>query len=154
MKKTDVQILTALRSDGRIPLTVLSKRTKLPVSTIHDRLKSSMRDGSLRPTVLLNFEKLGFAARAYILLAVEQSEKDKLFAHLKMSPCVNCLFRINNGWNLMMECVFKDMNSMEAFVEQLESVFHIKQKQVHYVLEEVKRESFFTEFEPSVKMLV
>jgi len=143
MKKTDVCILTQLRQNGRIPLTVLSRKTKLPVSTIHDRLRKHKETGLLRPTALLCFEKMGFATRAQILLSVE-SEKGKLYAYLKEHPNVNSLYKINNGWNLIMECVFKDMYSMEDFVEKLETSYPIKKKEVHYVLEELKREGFFS----------
>ncbi len=146
MKQTDICILTHFRRNGRIRLTELSKKTKLPVSTIYDRLKLHLHKGAiLRYTTLLNFEKIGYATRAYILLSVDAAEKEKLFTHLKNHPNVNSLFRINNSWNVLMECVFKDMIALETFVEQLESMFHIKQKQVHYVLDEVMREGFLTD---------
>src|SRR5574341_1722121 len=126
MKKTDINIITQLRNSGRIPLTILSRRLKLPVSTIHDRLKQYRRKQWLKPTVLINYEKIGFSTRAYLLLSVEPTEKDKFFQQLKTHPNVNSLFRINNGWNAVMECVFKDMPAMEDFVEHLDSTFHIK----------------------------
>ncbi len=145
MKKTDITIMAHLRKNGRMPLTELSRQTKLPVSTIHERLKQHMRKGVYRPSTLINFEKIGYATRAHILLSVEQPEKGKLFEHLKAHPNVNSLSRINNGWNIIMECVFKDMISLEEFVEKLENAFHIKQKQVHYVLNEFKREGFLAQ---------
>ncbi len=153
MKKTDIKILAHLRADGRIPLTELAKKTNLPVSTIHDRLKKNIEEGLLRPSVLLNFEKLGFDTRAHILLAVEPAEKEKLLAHLSEHPNVNSLFRINNGWNVVMECVFKNMQALEDFVEKLVNTFHIKQKEVHYVLEELKREGFLAKPEHAEKTL-
>lgn len=145
MKKTDINIITQLRNSGRIPLTILSRRLKLPVSTIHDRLKQYRRKQWLKPTVLINYEKIGFSTRAYLLLSVEPTEKEKFFQQLKNHPNINSLFRINNGWNVIMECVFKDMPAMEDFVEHLESTFRIKKKQIHYVLDELKRERFLSD---------
>jgi len=152
MKKTDICIITQLRINGRMPLTELSRKTDLPVSTIHDRLKKHVRAKVIKPTVLLNFEKIGFAARAHLFLAVEPAEKDKLFGYLKSHINVNTLFRINNGWNVMLECVFKDMPSMEDFVDQLEETFHIKQKEIHYTLQELKREGFMTDTKAGEKL--
>ena len=143
MKKTDIKIITKLRTNGRTSLTELSRNTKLPISTIHERLKKHKQTGLLKPIVLLDFEKVGFATRAHILLSA--TEKEKLFAHLRVSPNVNNLFRVNNGWNIIMECIFKDMHSLEDFVEELENNFNIQKKEVHYVLKELKREGFFTE---------
>lgn len=153
MKKLDISIINQLRRDGRMPLTELSRKTELPVSTIHDQLKKNIRARLIKPTVLIDFEKIGFLTRAHIFLAVEQTEKDKLFAYLKEHPNTNSIFRINNGWNVMMECIFKDMKSMENFVEQLEVMFHIKQKEIHYTLEELKREGFLANAAHAGKLL-
>jgi DNA-binding Lrp family transcriptional regulator len=153
MKKTEIKVLANLRKDGRVPLTELSRKTNLPVSTIHDRMRKNIETGLIKPTVLFDFEKLGFDTRVQILLSVEQTEKEKLLAHLKEHPNVNSLFRINNGWNVIMECIFKNMPDSENFVEQLEQEFHIKQKEVHYVLEELKREGFLTKQEQAEKIL-
>ena len=153
MKKIDIQIISHLRKDGRMPLTELSRDTELPVSTIHDRLKQHVKNKLLKPTVLLSFDKLGFNTRAHILLAVEHLEKEKIFAHLQKNPHVNSLYRINNGWNILMECIFKDMPSLEDFVEKLENTFHIKQKQVHYILDELKREGFLAQPELAEALL-
>jgi DNA-binding Lrp family transcriptional regulator len=153
MKKTDIKVLVNLRTDGRTPLTELSRKTNLPVSTIHDRLRKNIANGLIKPTVLFNFDKLGFDTRAQIMLTVEPAEKEKLLAHLKEHPNVNSLFKINNGWNVIMECMFKDMQSSENFVEKLEQEFQIKQKEVHYVLEELKREGFLTKPDHADKLL-
>lgn len=126
--------------NGRTSLSELARNTGLPVSTVHDRLRQHRQNGLLRPSAIVNFEKIGLATRAHILLAVETDQKDKLYAHLKDHPNVNSLFRINNGWSAVMECVFKEMNDLENFLEQIENTFKIKQKQVHYTLEEMKRE--------------
>jgi len=152
MKKTDIKILTQLRINGRIRLTELSSIARLPVSTIHDRLKTQMKQGALRPTVLIDFEKIGFRAKAHILISVETAEKEKLALYLKAHANVNSLYRINNGWNILMECVFKDMYSLETFLDELENKFQIKQKQVNYVMDELKREGFMTDIEQAEKL--
>lgn len=145
MKKTDLHIISQLRINGRMPLTEIAQKTKLPVSTVHDRLKQYRRKKWLTFSALPDYAKIGFSTRAYLLLSVEPTEKEKLFQHLEKHPNVNSLFRINNGWNAIIECIFKDMPAMEDFVENLENKFHIKQKQVHYVLDELKREGFLTD---------
>ena len=39
MKKKDQILLSYLRKDARMPLTKMSKKTNIPVSTLFDRLK-------------------------------------------------------------------------------------------------------------------
>lgn len=145
MKKNDIKVITNLRVNGRIPLTELSRKTGLPVSTIHEQLKKKIEQEMMRPSMLLRFEKLGFDTRAHILLGVEPGEKEKLLAYLAKHQNVNSLFRINSGWTAIMECVFKDMYALESFIETIEGMFTVKQKQVCYVLDELRREAFFSD---------
>lgn len=151
MKKIDIAIISQLRQNGRIPLTELSRKTGMPVSTLHIRLRHNIKKGTIKPNALVNFEKVGYATRAHILLTAE--EKDKLLEYLNKHPNVNSLYKINNGWSLMMECAFKDMCAMETFVEELENNFRIKQKQVHYILTELKREGFLAKQEQAEALL-
>jgi len=142
--KKDAKMFSYLRQEGRMPLTKLSRKIGLPVSTIHERLKKHVSTGLVRSSLLLDFAKLGLSARAYILLAVDHDQKADLMTHLSKNQHVNNLFRINNGWSMMVECIFKDMFSLESFIDTIEQKFQIKQKQVCYVLEEIKRESFLS----------
>ncbi len=148
MKKTDITILSYLRQNGRMPLTELSRKTGLPISTLHERIKKHIKNELIKPIALLSFNQLGQTARAHVLLAVEQDDRAKLFSHLEHHPNVNSLFRINNGWNLLAECVFSDMHSLEDFIDKLEHQFKITKKDVHYTLDELKREAFLRESTP------
>ena len=144
MNTKDLLTLSYLRQNGRFSLTSLAKRIGTPHSTLFDKVRAKRLPFS-KHTILLDFDKLGFTTRAQILLAVEKQDKGSLIVCLKKSANVNSLFRINNGWDVIMECIFRDMRSLEAFVEQLESKFKIKDKQVHYVIDEFKRESFLSD---------
>lgn len=140
----DETMITQLRANGRMPLTDLSRITKEPVSTLHEKLKKYVKKNILKPTILLNFDELGYKAKAYVLLAVEPTDKEKLLEFLRGNQHVNSLYRINNGWHVMMECVAVSMQEMENFIEQIETQFPIKHKEVHYILEELAREAFLS----------
>lgn len=148
MKKTDITILSYLRQNGRMPLTELSRKIGLPISTLHERIKKHIKNELIKPIALLSFNQLGQTARAHVLLAVEQDDRAKLFSHLEHHPHVNSLFRINNGWNLLVECIFSDMHSLEDFIDKLENQFKITKKDIHYTLDELKREAFLRESIP------
>ncbi|MBS3124955.1 Lrp/AsnC family transcriptional regulator [Candidatus Woesearchaeota archaeon] len=143
--KQDMNMISALRRNGRIQLAELSRRTNVPISTLHERLKQEIAEGVVHPSALLNFGKLGFDTRAYILIGVDPAEKDKLLSYLSKHQNVNSLFRINSGWTTLMECVFKDMYALENFIEGVEKQFTIRQKQVCYVLDELRREAFLSD---------
>lgn len=80
--KKGLLLMTFLRKNARENLTRLSRKTSIPVSTIYDKLKGY--DGNLivKHTTLLDFSKLGFNARANILLKVERSLREELRSFL------------------------------------------------------------------------
>jgi len=145
MKKKDVTILAHLRKHGRIALTELSRKTGLPVSTIFDRIKSYQDNEISKHTPLLRFPKLGFHTTAHILLKVDAAHKQDLVKSLMSCPNINSLYKVNNGWDVLCECVFSNMCALEEFVESLQIKHHVIAKEIHYVLNELKREGFLSD---------
>ena len=146
MKKKDVVLLSHLRRNSRVPLTALSRRTGFPVSTIFDKLSKYASSGLVpKHTSLLSFQKLGFATNAHIMLKVDKHKKGELVDFLAKHHATNNLFKINNGWDVLHECVFSDMCALEEFVEMLELNYGVIEKNISYVLEEVRREAFLSD---------
>lgn len=145
MENRDRKLIAHLRQNGRIRLTTLSRKIQMPVSTIFDKMKAY--EGGLleRHTVLLNTAEMGYSTKAFALLKCHKDKKQALQERLCKEPHVNGLFRINNGWDFITECVFKDMKDMEEFFERLETEFKIGKKEVHYLIEDLRREAFFSD---------
>ena len=143
--KKDLQILSNLRANSRQTLTNMSKNTHIPISTIYDRLKANNGGLIERHTCLLNFNKLGFTTRAKVLLRVDKTSREAVKEHLMKHRNVNSLTKINNNYDFLFEAVFKQIKELEEFLEQLEESYKVKSKQVFYIIEDVKRESFLAE---------
>jgi len=144
MKTHDDVILAHLREDSRMTLTKMSKRTNIPVSTLHERMKSYRKGVVTRHTALIDFAMLGYGARARVLLRVNKEHKKKLRDHLTHSPFMNELYKVNNGFDFMVEFVFKQMKDMEEYLDQLEEMYQIDKPQVFYLVDEVKKEAFLS----------
>ncbi len=138
-------VLTQLRKNARIRLTEMSKITGVPVSTIHDKLKGRYEGIITKTTALLDFRQLGYTARACIILKVKRGSREQLQVFLEENPAVNNLFKINNGYDFMVEGVFRFLQNLEDFLEEIESRFTIEEKQVFYVIEDIHREAFLQE---------
>jgi len=76
------------------------------------------------------------------LIKINSHERDKLEKHLNCNHKVNSLFKINNGYNFLIEGIFKSLKESENFIEKLEKEYNIENIQSFYVLDEIKRESF------------
>jgi len=146
LSKKELWILTFLRKNSRLHLTKIGKRTDIPISTVHDKLKKGKYDGVITKfTALVDFSKIGYNARAIITLKVKRDQKSELFEFLSKNENVNCLCRINNGYDFMVEMVFKGIKELEGFLDRIDNKFEIEKKEVYHVIEDVKRESFLSD---------
>ena len=147
MKAKDLMIVNELRKNARETLTNISKKTHIPISTIYEKLKQNEGNLIIKHTSLINFAKVGFNARAKIMMRGMKETKIELRKHLLSNQNVNSMYRINNGYDFMVECVFKDMKELEEFVETLDERFGLEKKQVFYIIDDLKRETFLADTE-------
>lgn len=153
MDKQELRVLSMFRSDARMNLTTISRMTGVPVSTLFDRLKKYEGTIIKKHTCLLDFNKLGYELRVNMLLKVAQQNRDQLKEYLTKNQSVNSVFRVvGNGFDFIIECIFKNMGELQIFAESLEK-FNIKARQDYYVLEDIKREEFMAD-EQLVDLLV
>lgn len=145
MKKTDYLLMTYLRQNARESLTKLSRMTKIPVSTIFDKIRSYERDSVLKHTTLVDFARLGFSTRAKMILKTEKKDRDQLRQHLISHMSVNSVYKINNGYDFLVDGVFRDMREVEDFLEGLEEHFSIRERKTYFVIEDIKKETFMSQ---------
>lgn len=141
--RKDLVVLSLFRQDARRRLTTLSKETGIPVSTLFDKMTAF--DGNVvhKTTSLLNFNQMGFEAHANVLLRAGKN-REQLKMHLMDSLFVNSLYKVNNGFDYLAECVFRTMGDLERFLDVLRERFDV-QSQAHYVVDDLKREAFLAD---------
>ncbi len=145
IKKKDLEILKNLREDGRRTLTSISKKTKLPITTIYERIKKQEGELIKRHTCLIDFNRLGYKITAKILVEADFSKREDMRKYLENHSNINSLCKITNGFDFMIEAIFKEINEVEEFIEELELKFDIRNKRYFLVTEELKREVFLSQ---------
>jgi len=138
-------LLSYFRQNARQALTRISKRTGIPVSTIFDKLRKYEQGVITRHTALLDFGKLGYSTRANVFVKTHPDNRPSLGKHLQCHPNVNNVYRVNNGFDFLVDCVFRTVQDLEAFMENLELQRGVIGKEVFFVIEEVARERFLAE---------
>ncbi len=142
LKKKEKMLLSHFRRNARESLTTISRRTKVPVSTIFDRLKHYEQSFIKKHTTLLDFSKLGYLTRAEVMLKVAYDQREALKQFLLKHEHVNTLFKVNNGFDFLAELIFRHMKELEDFLEKLEQKYTVKEKMVYYIIEDICREEF------------
>ncbi len=138
----DLQIIAHLRADARQSLVDIGKKTLIPTSTVFDKIQRYKGSLVKKYTALVDFPKLGFNFRVWLVL--KANDKKKLKKFLISHGNVNSLFKVNNDFDFLIDCVFKNWGEVYAFQEKLKE-FEIKEKIVLDILEEMKREEFMVE---------
>ena len=145
MEKTnELKIVAHLREDSRMSLTKLSKSTGIPVSTIFEKMKRNTSKIIKKNTCLIDFSKVGMNTRAKIALRTVPEDRTIMREFLEKCINVNSLFKINNGYDYLLDVVFPNMKGLEEFLEEMDDQFRIKSKHVFYVIEEIAQEKFMT----------
>jgi DNA-binding Lrp family transcriptional regulator len=144
IKRKDMLLMTHLRRNARENLTRISKLTHIPVSTVFDRLREFEKGLIQKHTTLLDFRRLGFDIRVNMLFKVSKDMRDSLRDFLMSNENVNSLFKVNNGYDYLVEAVFRDMNDLQRFTDLLDK-FRIESRQELFVLEDLKREGFMSD---------
>ena len=144
VKNKDIEIISRLRNNARESLTKMSRKTGVPVSTLFDKLKCFENGLIVKHTCLIDFNKIGYNTQAKIILKVAKENKKDCGEYLNKCPNINSLFKINSGYDYLVEAVFTNIKEIEEFIEALEERFEIIEKQTFYIIEEMKRENFLS----------
>jgi len=143
--KKDLLILSNLRKNARMSLTNMSKATSIPISTIFDKLKVHENNIIKKHTALIDFEKLGFSTRANICIKIDKEKRNEAKEYLIKHQNINSVFKINNGFDFLIEAVFKHIKDLEFFLDTLEERFNVVETQIYYLIEDIKREDFMAD---------
>lgn len=147
VSRKEIMILSNLRQNGREKLTNISRKTKIPVSTIFDKIRGYENNLVIRKhSCLLNFSKLGYEFDVCILIKSNKEEKDKLREFLMSRECLNTIFKTSTSYDFLVEGIFKDMQELQDFLELLENEFTLVRNDLLYIVGELKREDFLNKY--------
>lgn len=140
----DLLVISYLRRDARESLTRISRLTHIPISTIFDKLRFTRGRLIKKFTTIVDFQGLGFYIKALLLLKVKKEERDSIKDFLIRHKHVNSAYKVNNNYDFSVEVIFKNIGDLEKFNEELESSFHIEEKQTLFIVEDIKTEEFLS----------
>jgi hypothetical protein len=66
-------------------------------------------------------------------------------AFLMKHPNINSANKINNGYDFLVEAVFRELKDVDEFLEKVDERFKVQEKHVYYIIDELGREMFMTD---------
>lgn len=143
MNEKDKVILAHLRSNSRIQLTKLSKKTGIPVSTLFEKINGFKKEVITKETIILDFNKLNLNTRAFFLIKTNK-EKLKVINFLKKREELNNLWKISNEYDFLADMLFRNIYELDTFKDKLESEYQIENIEIIYAVQEIIREAYLS----------
>ena len=146
MDKKDETILKLLKENSKLTTQQISKKTLMPITTIHNRIKKLLREGIIkRYTIELDNKKLGKNISAYIHIMVDYRilKENKISQHdlgkkLKQQELVEEIAIVAGGTDMIIKVRVKDIDELDDFVtKKLRNMGGIEKTQTMVILNEV-----------------
>ncbi len=147
LDEKDLKILDIVQENSKLSTQQISKKTGIPITTVHNRLKKMERDGVITKfTVQVNRKMLGIKITAFILVTIDfealhGANKDQryLFKELAKMHDIESVNSLAGQIDLIVKVNVADMEGLNNFIlNKLRTVVGIDKTQTLIVLENVK----------------
>lgn len=119
--KYDVAILSALATNTRLTTVELAAIVHLSRTAVSRRIGSLKRANVLYDDAeVLNYESLGFSARAIVEIRAPSQSLESLQNHLLMQPEVLSVAAVAGDGRLCLKVVATDMDHLQRFIKSLQ----------------------------------
>ena len=145
MDKKNEAILRILSRNAGLPIKTLSKMLKIPLSTVHRRVKKLEQDGVIGGyKAAVNFEKTPWPIGALLMVNLAEVIPGK--GHIPKKDIVVCLSRLKEveeitevqaaDFDLIVKARFENLKEQSNFVEDLRGIDGIEEISSAIIIEE------------------
>ena len=145
MDKKDAAILMVLKENAKLSTQQIAKRTRIPITTVHNRIKKLEKQGVIKGyTVILDNRKIGKPLAAYILVMVDykrlkeiKKSQYELAQQLLRNPAVETSAMITGASDIIIKIRCGNIDELNDFVTiYLRNVEGVEKTQTAIVLNE------------------
>lgn len=141
----DRLIITELIKDSRQTTSQLSRKLKIPITTIHNHIKKLVKGGVIvNYTVNLDHKQLGRPVPAYVGITInydvrgEKITQVDVARQIKLIPGVQEVHIMTGGSDILVKVLAKDIDDLNEIVtEKLRAVDGVDKTQTAIVLKDV-----------------
>jgi len=143
--KIDQKIIEILKTDAKSPNREIAKKTKLPVTTVFNRIRRLEKNGVIRGyAAVLDYRKLGLKLTAYSFLHYnisiwgKETSRTELKKQLMALPNIEEVKYIIGQYDILLKFRVRDMDDFnDILLNKVRSIPGIGQTETFIVLEDV-----------------
>lgn len=132
-------ILNILKENCDISMKEISKRTGIPITTIHNRIKAMKKEGIIKCyRAIVDPKKLGYNVQAFVQIGVKGLDDEKIKKIASLPNVVEC-YVVSGPHNVILKVYAENVEALNNFIEsQLRSKEWIGEVIVEIVMNAVK----------------
>ncbi len=144
LDEKDLRVLELLKENSKLRTSQMSKRLRMPITTVHNRIKKLEREGVIKNyTIVPNYKKLGKDLLSYILVTVmytlpsgEKISQEKVAKKIRSLGAEEVSI-VTGGTDIIIKVRANDVSELNDFViKKLRSIDGVDKTQTLIVLEE------------------
>jgi DNA-binding Lrp family transcriptional regulator len=118
LDKKDLEVLEALKSNAKWTTQQISKKTLIPVTTVHNRIKKMETMGIIKGyTAVLDHKKLGKTVSAFILANTKAGEKiSALLEELNKLKEIEEVSAVTGSTDIVLKVRVEDTDKLNEFI--------------------------------------
>lgn len=124
MDEKDEKIINILKENAKLSTQEISKKTLIPITTVHNRIKKLEKEGVIKGyTLKLDYAKIGKALTAYTLVSVDyntlkkaKTTQDQLTKKLSTYEEVEEIAMVTGSVDIILKLRVKDIRAMDKFI--------------------------------------
>lgn len=145
LDEKDLRILDVLKQDAKLTSSQISKKTLIPITTVHNRIKKLEKLGVIKGyTVVLDHQLLGEEVLVYILAKVNYNipgkkiSQDEIAQKIKKDSHVEEANILTGENDIIVKARFSSIAQLNSFItKSLRNIEGIDQTKTMVVLNEV-----------------
>ena len=126
LDEKDKRILMALQEDGRMQLKEISKRAKLGIDSVHNRIKEMLKKGVFETGIFIEPRVVGFPLIIDIkikLKNISKEQRDEFISHLiDHERCID-LLEIMGDYDFTCVLIAKDSDDLSRISTEIRTKF-------------------------------
>jgi DNA-binding Lrp family transcriptional regulator len=139
MDDIDRALIGLLRSDARASVASLAKALKVARGTVQNRLARLTANGTIVGyTVRLKPDIEEQRMRAFMTVAVEGNQVDRVIRELRGDPAVAALYSTNGRWDIVAELRAESLEGFDRVLARIRLVQGISQTETSLLLSTFK----------------
>ena len=142
LDSTDLQILSILQENARMPFTSIAEKLGVSDATIHMRLKKIEKKGLIEKyTTILNEDKLGEHVVSYVLIRVDPGSVQKVCKELAELDQVYEVSEIHERYDVLVKIRGKSLDEIRnLLVQKIRPIKDIVGSETYTVYKNWKRD--------------